>query len=449
MGARCPSGERHRHRGKTAGTSLPGTATSDVHKRFPVEAVQAPCKPKPHSAEPVLVDGIAPEAEVGLGGLQLGEQLEGVAVVTVHAVAGGADPQVAGAVFVHRIDFVACQTGNFRKGGDFFAVPAAEGSALLPFRQVPVVAAEPKVPVAVLEVQGHVVGGESVGGGELVKGLAVVAVRTLVGRAKPQVAVACLAHVHGLVAGAVGAGQGRLGKHELQKHAQLLPVEPPVRLHPQGTFLVKKGPDRAVRKSRGVRGTLQGGSVPCHQCGLPAHVFVGGNKPQPVVGGQRQPGHPISHQPVLLVEFTQLAAVPHERSAAHRAQPQVSVGVFNGAEGVVGDLVLVGGVVRDGPWGICRFVGRSGWERWEHAEERQRGGQTCGRGHAGKVVRSQKGDYLPSVGEPGWGARYPSCERHRRRGRRTFLRLFACACERAHARLKTQKRHPIGCLFCL
>ena len=31
----------------------------------------------------------------------------------------------------------------------------------------------------------------------------------------------------------------------------------------------------------------------------------------------------------------------------------------------------------------------------------------------------------------------------------TFFASFACACEQAHTRLKTQKRHPVGCLSCL
>ena len=74
--------------------------------------------------------------------MDLGECLEVDAVVTVYAMAGGAHPDVAIPVFQDGVDLIFGQAWDVWKSGDRFAVPHAQGAALLTCGQVPVETAE-------------------------------------------------------------------------------------------------------------------------------------------------------------------------------------------------------------------------------------------------------------------------------------------------------------------
>ena len=93
--------------------------------------MQSARKTEPQAALSILVDGIAPESEVGIFRLDLGECLEVDAVVTVYAMAGGAHPDVAIPVFQDGVDLIFGQARDVWESCDRFAVPHAQGAALL------------------------------------------------------------------------------------------------------------------------------------------------------------------------------------------------------------------------------------------------------------------------------------------------------------------------------
>ena len=111
--------------------SFPRSTAGDVHERVSIQPIQSTGKTEPQAALSILVDGIAPESEVGIFRLDLGECLEVDAVVTVYAMAGGAHPDVAIPVFHDGVNLIFGQARDVWKSGDLFAVPHAQGSALL------------------------------------------------------------------------------------------------------------------------------------------------------------------------------------------------------------------------------------------------------------------------------------------------------------------------------
>lgn len=112
--------------------SIPRSTAGDVHEGLPLQPVKATGKAEPQSAFAILINGIASEAEVRTLGLGLGERGEGAAVKAVHAMAGGANPDVAFPVFRDGVDLVLSQARHVGKGGDRLAVPHAQGTALPP-----------------------------------------------------------------------------------------------------------------------------------------------------------------------------------------------------------------------------------------------------------------------------------------------------------------------------
>ena len=89
--------------------SIPGSTAGDVHECLPLQSIQASCEAEPQAALAVLINGIAAEAEVGALGLGLRERSEGAAVVAVHAMPRGANPDVAIPVFRDGVDLVLSQ----------------------------------------------------------------------------------------------------------------------------------------------------------------------------------------------------------------------------------------------------------------------------------------------------------------------------------------------------
>jgi hypothetical protein len=111
--------------------SVPRSTAGDVHERVSIKPIQSTGKTEPQAALSILVYGIAPESEVGIFRLDLGEYFEVDAVVTVYAMASGAHPDVAIPVFQDGVDLIFGQARDVWKSGNIFAVPHAQGATFL------------------------------------------------------------------------------------------------------------------------------------------------------------------------------------------------------------------------------------------------------------------------------------------------------------------------------